>query len=211
MAEEEQQTEAALALAAEAAAAAEAAIQAPPMAEGVPELSLGRLPPEAATATHMLLYLSKETFVGAAGDRLADEVRAARAAKLPVLLLHEKNSCEFGRFFQTTPQDLIADGVYKMVALEMLPAPHDAERRAPRAGGGRRPCSARRRRTSCEARSHAGDVHEQDCARGLRELTSPISDVHDACAMWCWWEYGVRARSWCGVTVVLSCVRVFNY
>ena len=53
-------------------------------------------------------------------------MRAARAAKLPVLLLHEKNSCEFGTFFQTTPQDLIADGLYKTVALELLPAPHDA-------------------------------------------------------------------------------------
>ena len=78
------------------------------------------------TATHMLLYLSKDTFVGSEGDRLADEVRALRAAEVPVLLLHEKNSCEFGTFFQTTPQDLIADGLYKMVALELLPAPHDA-------------------------------------------------------------------------------------
>ena len=81
---------------------------------------------QSKVATHMLLYLSKETFVGSAGDRLAEEVRRARATKLPVLLLHEKNSCEFGLFFQTTPQDLIADGVYKMVALELLPAPHDA-------------------------------------------------------------------------------------
>ena len=72
----------------------------------------------------MLLYLSKDTFVGPAGDRLAEEVRALRAAKLPVLLLHEKTSCEFNTFFQTTPQDLIAGGLYKMVALELLPGPH---------------------------------------------------------------------------------------
>ena len=77
-------------------------------------------------ATHMLLYLSKDTFAGSVGERLADEVRALRAARLPILLLHAKNSCEFGLFFQTTPPDLIADGLYKMVALELLPAPHDA-------------------------------------------------------------------------------------
>ena len=45
-------------------------------------------------------------------------------------MIHEndeaRGGCEFGTFFQTTPQDLIADGLYKMVALELLPAPHDA-------------------------------------------------------------------------------------
>ena len=76
--------------------------------------------------THMLLFLANETFVGSAGDRLADEVRVLRATNFPVVLLHEKNSCEFGHFFQTTPADLIADGLYKMVALELLPSPHDA-------------------------------------------------------------------------------------
>ena len=40
--------------------------------------------------------------------------------------MHDKDSCEFGRFFVTTPQDLITDGLYKMVAIDLLPPPHDA-------------------------------------------------------------------------------------
>ena len=49
--------------------------------------------------------------------------RALRAAKLPIVLLHDKDSCEFGLFFTSTPQDLISDGLYKTVALELLLAP----------------------------------------------------------------------------------------
>ena len=79
----------------------------------------------AATATHMLLYLDKHTFMDAEGERLAATVRALRAAKLPIVLLHAKDSCEFGLFFTSTPQDLISDGLYKTVALELLPSPHD--------------------------------------------------------------------------------------
>ena len=80
---------------------------------------------DVVAATHMLLVLNKETFVDEAGDQLAEEVRAARMANLPVLLLHDKNACEFSLFFQTTPQDLISDGLYNMVALELPPPPHD--------------------------------------------------------------------------------------
>ena len=79
----------------------------------------------AATATHMLLYLDRRTFLDAAGERLAAEVRALRAANLPIVLLHDKDSCEFGLFFTSTPQDLIDSGLYKTVALELLPPPHD--------------------------------------------------------------------------------------
>ena len=54
-------------------------------------------------ATHMLLYLNKETFVGTAGKQLAVEVRAALKMRLKMLLVHEQDEDrggveEFGRF-----------------------------------------------------------------------------------------------------------------
>ena len=102
----------------------------------------------AGQATHMLLYLNEETFVGPEGALLAAEVRTAqhqpwpeplifaqcpspspgpepnadvhvassfplqvrnaRAAEVPLLLLHEndkaRGGCLFEKFFQTTPQ-----------------------------------------------------------------------------------------------------------
>ena len=102
----------------------------------------------AGQATHMLLYLNEETFVGPEGALLAAEVRtaqhqhwpeplifaqcpspspgpepnadvhvtsssprqvrSARAAEVPLLLLHEndkaRGGCLFEKFFQTTPQ-----------------------------------------------------------------------------------------------------------
>ena len=40
-------------------------------------------------------------------------------------MLHENDmdngGCEFGRFFETTPQDLIQDGLYKALALAAYP------------------------------------------------------------------------------------------
>ena len=48
-------------------------------------------------------------------------MRAARGAGLSVVLVHEcdpaRGGCEFGHFFQTTPQDLISDGLYARVAV----------------------------------------------------------------------------------------------
>ena len=45
----------------------------------------------------------------------------------PIVLLHENDmedgGCEFGRFFSTTPQDLIAGGLYKALALAYYPGP----------------------------------------------------------------------------------------
>jgi hypothetical protein len=50
-----------------------------------------------------------------------EQVRTARAADIRVVLVHECDpalgGCEFSRFFQTTPQDLIADGLYARVAV----------------------------------------------------------------------------------------------
>mmetsp|Transcript_35964 Transcript_35964/g.94611 ORF Transcript_35964/g.94611 Transcript_35964/m.94611 type:complete len:193 (+) Transcript_35964:2572-3150(+) len=87
-----------------------------------PEVSPGRLSRFTGTqqtgcpqATHFLLYLNEQTFVDDDGA-LAKEVRGARAAGLPVVMIHENDSsrdgCEFSRFFQTTPNDLINSGLY---------------------------------------------------------------------------------------------------
>ena len=70
--------------------------------------------------THFLLYLTKKTFMGLKGKGLAHEVRTARAAGLPVVLVHEtdaeRDGCAFDTFFQTTPQDLINGGLYDALA-----------------------------------------------------------------------------------------------
>ena len=76
-------------------------------------------------ATHMLLYLSHETYLGANGEALAEELRRARQSEFPIVMLHENDmdngGCEFGRFFETTPQDLIQDGLYMALALAAYP------------------------------------------------------------------------------------------
>ena len=77
-------------------------------------------------ATHMLLYLCHETYVGKEGEALAEELRLARKADFPIVMLHENDmdnggGCEFGRFFETTPQDLINSGLYKALALAAYP------------------------------------------------------------------------------------------
>jgi len=78
--------------------------------------------------THFLLYLNQETFLAAQGARLAHEVREARATGLPIVLVHENDTrcggCIFGRFFQTTPQDLIDDGIYRMLAVPCYEGAH---------------------------------------------------------------------------------------
>ena len=40
------------------------------------------------TSRHLLLYLSARTWLGAEGDELAEEVRAARASGLPIVMVH---------------------------------------------------------------------------------------------------------------------------
>ena len=70
--------------------------------------------------TTFVLYLNEHTFVGPAGERLAEEVRRTLAANRRLFLAHEneeaKGGCAFDRFFQTTPKDLIVAGVYRDVA-----------------------------------------------------------------------------------------------
>ena len=62
----------------------------------------------AAAATHFLLYLNSRTYMDAAGDRLAEELRRARTANLSIVMAHENvpelGGCDFALFFTTTPK-----------------------------------------------------------------------------------------------------------
>merc|ERR1739847_210982 len=51
-------------------------------------LQLSAVPPP-AVGTHFLLYLAHETFVGEAGERLAEEVRRMTRTNQPIVMLHE--------------------------------------------------------------------------------------------------------------------------
>ena len=74
---------------------------------------------ERGESAAMLLYLNKDTWVEHS-EVLERDVRAARKlqAGLKVVLVHEndreKGWCEFGDFFDTTPQELIDDGIYRL-------------------------------------------------------------------------------------------------
>ena len=77
-----------------------------------------------------LLYLNQETWLGEAGNELAHQVRAARAAGISVVLVHECDptlgACEFLSLVQTTPQDLVADGLYARTAVAFHTGQHRA-------------------------------------------------------------------------------------
>ena len=79
-------------------------------------------------ATHMLLYLKWSTWAGDGAEALAEQVRAAREARLPIVMAHENDAerggCIFGRFFEVTPRDLIADGLYDDLAVGCHADPH---------------------------------------------------------------------------------------
>jgi hypothetical protein len=73
-----------------------------------------------------LLYLNESTFLGEAGAKLADEVRAARAVHTKVILAHEcdpqHGGCEFSEFFKTCPEDLIGAGLFARIAVAFHPS-----------------------------------------------------------------------------------------
>ena len=79
-------------------------------------------------ATHMLLYLNRSTWTSEGAEALAEQVRAARSAKLPIVMAHENDAvragCIFGHFFEVTPRDLIADGLYHDLAIGCHSGPH---------------------------------------------------------------------------------------
>jgi len=74
--------------------------------------------------THMLLYLNDKTFTGVEGNLLATEIRAARYAGLPIVMAHENDEARggtpFSTFFNTTPNDLIAGGLYSQLAVAFM-------------------------------------------------------------------------------------------
>ena len=92
--------------------------------EGVAEESEVR----AGMLTHMLLVLNERTFKGDDGDELFDEVVAARNHGVDVVMAHEcdarRGGCEFVRFFSTTPQMLISDGLYDKLAVACHAEPY---------------------------------------------------------------------------------------
>ena len=116
--------------------------------------------------THFLLYLTKKTFMGLKGKGLAHEVRTARAAGLPVVLVHEndgaRDGCAFDTLFQTTPQELIDGGLYNTLAVPFMSG--DAHRKLSRAllakelGAQEKKSRALYRLSSAGARSIRGDA-----------------------------------------------------
>ena len=80
-------------------------------------------------ATHMLLYLCEATW---SDDRLAEQVERVREAGLPIVMAHEndpdRDGCAFARFFETTPQELVASGIYRDLAIACFPGLHRQER-----------------------------------------------------------------------------------
>jgi len=79
-------------------------------------------------ATHMLLYLNQSTWTSEGAEALAEQVRAARRARLPIVMAHEneakRGGCIFGHFFEVSPRDLIADGLYHDLAVGCHSDPH---------------------------------------------------------------------------------------
>ena len=91
-------------------------------------LRVVKKPPAVQRDACFILYLSRETWRGAAGEALADEVRETRAAGLPITMVHSPpdnldDGCDFSIFFATTPADLIQDGLYTALALALHPPP----------------------------------------------------------------------------------------
>ena len=86
-----------------------------------------------------ILYLNKDTFVS--DERLADQVRTVRAIGVPVVMAHEidpdRSGCEFSRFFATTPQDLVDNGLYKSLACTFHPGRHREARTSNCIGDGK--------------------------------------------------------------------------
>ena len=80
----------------------------------------------------MLLYLCEATW---SDDRLAEQVERVREAGLPIVMAHEndpdRDGCAFARFFETTPQELVASGIYRDLAVACFPGLHREARASP--------------------------------------------------------------------------------
>jgi len=77
-----------------------------------------------ARPTHFLLYLNQDTFLQPVGDALATEVGAALDSGFPIVMVHEndpaRQGCEFGTFFEITPQGLINKGLFRPLAIAFM-------------------------------------------------------------------------------------------
>lgn len=79
----------------------------------------------------LLLLLDRDTFAlnSERADILAQHVRVARAAHLPVLLVHDEASCDFDTCIEMTPDDLVTSGLYqRQVAIPL--GEHELEKAA---------------------------------------------------------------------------------
>jgi len=78
--------------------------------------------------THMVLYLTDQTFVGQIGQHLSQEVQQARSLGIEILLIHENDpdhdGCAFDKLFQSTPEELVSEGLYNKIAVACHPGPH---------------------------------------------------------------------------------------
>ena len=76
----------------------------------------------------MLLYLKEATWADNGAEALAEQVRAARRAELPLVMAHENDAvrggCIFAHFFEVTPRDLLSDGLYNDLAVGCHSDPH---------------------------------------------------------------------------------------
>ena len=152
----------------------------------VPPKTLGRRAGEPSTGsppaqvTHLLLYLCEATW---RDERLAQEVAAARAAKLPIVMAYENDAARDGflvsRFFETTPQELISDGLYKNLAISCFPGIHRQVSlvllaKALESTVVRRTASARLRES----------FRERNCIRLRRRRASPTLKEEPGCSIW---------------------------
>ena len=94
----------------------------------------------AGDVTHMLLYLTESTWSEDDGERLAEQVKQARSEKLPIVMAHENDPAlggiAFNHFFETTPQELIDDGLYRDLARAFFPGVYREAPQALRCRGG---------------------------------------------------------------------------
>ena len=130
----------------------------------------------------MLLYLNRSTWAGDGAAALAEQVRAARRVRLPLVMAHENDAarggCIFGHFFEVTPRDLIVDGLYNDIAVGCHSDPHRQVSLALLAkalGATKQTAQSRVRRVTALARTTQ--------PRGSSSKTEPSSgdDLAEAC------------------------------
>merc|ERR1712087_337823 len=73
----------------------------------------------------LLLYLNRDTWQDENYQQLAQHVRDARRAGMPIVMLHERDpaagAVDFELFLEVTPHDLLNDGLYQSIAIAWHP------------------------------------------------------------------------------------------